>query len=55
MLERPQDRFQRVLSSIVRDAMKVAIGTWPTPESPQRQAAALARWALVCDMRLKAF
>jgi len=35
MLERPQDRFQRVVS-IVRDAMKVAIGTWPTPESPQR-------------------
>ena len=43
MLEKLEDRFQLVIdpitpviNSIVRNAMKVAIGTWPTPERPQR-------------------
>jgi hypothetical protein len=39
MPEKPQDRIELVLKSIspvinqiIRDAMRVAIGTWPTPE-----------------------
>ena len=42
MPEKPKDRIELVMKSItpvinqiVRDAMSVAIGTWPTPEIPQ--------------------
>ena len=41
--ERPAERIEVVLKSItpvinqiVRDAMTVAIGSWPTPERPKR-------------------
>ena len=40
--EKPADRIELVMKSItpvideiVRDAMKVAIGTWPTPDRPK--------------------
>jgi len=40
--ERPEDRVQYlvdeitpVINQIVKDAMTVAIGTWPTPEKPR--------------------
>ncbi len=40
--EKPEERIELVMNSItpvinqiVRDAMSVAIGTWPTPESPK--------------------
>lgn len=39
LLEKPADRIELVMNSItpvinqiIRDAMSVAIGTWPTPE-----------------------
>lgn len=41
--EKPADRIKLVMKSItpvisqiVRDAMSVAIGTWPTPEKPKK-------------------
>lgn len=40
--EKPSDRIELVMKSIspvinqiIRDAMRVAIGTWPTPEKPR--------------------
>ncbi len=40
--EKPEERIQVILKSItpvinqiIRDAMTVAIGTWPTPEKPK--------------------
>jgi len=41
--EKPADRievvmksFTPVINQMIRDAMEVAIGTWPTPERPDR-------------------
>ena len=41
--EKPSERIELVMESItpvinqiVRDAMNVAIGTWPTPEKPKK-------------------
>ena len=41
--EKPSDRIELIMESItpvinqiVRDAMNVAIGTWPTPEKPKK-------------------
>ena len=41
--EKPADRIELVMkgitpviNQIVRDAMRIAIGTWPTPEKPKR-------------------
>lgn len=41
--ERPEDRIQLVMkeitpviNQIISDAMTVAIGTWPTPETPKK-------------------
>ena len=41
--EKPSDRIELVMKSItpvinqiIRDAMSVAIGTWPTPEIPHK-------------------
>ncbi len=43
--EKPADRIEVVLNGfapfinqMIRDAMNVAIGTWPTPERPDRQS-----------------
>lgn len=30
------DQVSPVINQIIRDAMTVAIGTWPTPEKPER-------------------
>ncbi len=42
--EYPSDRIELVMDSItpvinqiIRDAMNVAIGTWPTPEKPKNE------------------